>query len=381
MPQSPSQFYKCPHCGHILLKDRMTMSLAGIGTGFGIVGGGCPDCHHSLDAEAVYVTCKYDISVAEIAREGGQDKTVIQNILVAFRAGKVQLTSEELSLLSLEPQNGQRSNIPQANLRLKFKRKDLAWIIPTILVIIATVLILVLSSRPKPDPFGMPAVVESTVLNKSGSGSGIISAQSVTRNGLEMWCIITESKAGQQHWVVSGSVTGDSAVSMILAAGMPSDFSNLGCTNWGGMIANAIPTTTFLPVTSAPPTSVPVFFIPAYEIALPYDPSVWAAGQNNTSISPLDIAPCLVEGPYTAWNVVPDRPADIQVTDGDLAYNAYLNSSGERVDATYFIRSGIPGYDFASKTPVVLYVSSSTAGWNACKAAVGKLIEGFSSTP
>jgi hypothetical protein len=378
--QPPLQFYKCPHCGHILLKDRMMMSLAVTDAGFGIVGGGCPDCHQSLDAEAVYVTCKYDISVVEIVR-GEDDNSVIQNILAAYRAGKVQLTVEELGMLSQKSSQTQRSAPPQTSHPFLFKRKDLAWIILLVLAVVAIVLLVILFTRPKPNEYGMPTVVESTVLNTSKVGSRIISAQTVTKNGLEMWCVITESQAGQQHWVVSGSIVDDSAVSMILESGMPSDFLNLGCTNWGGVSAAATSTITLSPVTSSVPTSAPVFYVPAYMVALPYDPSVWKVSPTNTSLSPWDVAPCLVEGPYTAWNEVPDRPADIQINDGNLFFEAYLKTSSERIDATYFIRGGVPGYDFSTKEPIVLYISSNPATWEACKADVDKLIEGFSSNP
>jgi len=85
MTDRPSPFYKCPHCGHILLKDAMMMSLAATGAAVGILGGGCPDCRSPLDAGAVYIAGRYDISAADIVH-GNYGKEVLAAILAAQHA-------------------------------------------------------------------------------------------------------------------------------------------------------------------------------------------------------------------------------------------------------------------------------------------------------
>jgi hypothetical protein len=349
------------------------MSLAGTGAGFGFVGGSCPDCHQPLDAESVYVACKYDISVAEIAK-GNYGPTVVNNILAAQRAGKVTLTPEELNLLS----RPQPTRIPRnAILQFILKGKKLQWLILVLLALAAIMIIGVFVSESTLHRFGITAIVRSTVLQTAAPGSNIISAQTVTQNGLQLWCVVTENKTIRQNWIVSGSTTETSAVSTIMEAVLPSRFADLGCTNWGG-VSVAAPLVEIVPKnTGVPPTPSMGLMLTAYEISLPYDPSIWSDLNNVLVLQGLP--DCQVWGAETIYNVVPDKPADIKVDDGNLAYEAYLNKMDVTTGAAYFIRSGIPSYDFTSEgsIPVVLYVNSNTATWDVCGAAVETLIKTF----
>ena len=294
MPQSPSQFYKCPHCGHILLKDPTVMSLAGTGAGLGIIGGGCPDCHQPLDAESVYVACKYDITVTEIVR-GKHGPDVNANILASHRAGKVTLTLEEISLLSAVP-SPPPSNIPvsPSTPRIEFKRKDLWYIIPIVLIVIAVVFTCVFMSQPKQAPKIVPPT-------------------------------------------------------------------------------NTVPAAENIP-TPIGSSAGPVLVLSTYGISLPYDPADWT--EINGTLVLQGLGDCQLWGAETIYNEVPDKPADIKADDGNLVYDVYLRETDVTTAAAYFIRSGIPGYDFTSQgsMPVVLYANSNTATWDVCSTAVIKLL-------
>jgi hypothetical protein len=99
MADHPSYFYICPHCHNVNLKDSMMMNFAASGAGIGSIGGGCPECHAPLDAEAVYHDCRFDLSIAEIA-SGAYGQALVSKVLSLQAAEKIQLAPEELSLLT-----------------------------------------------------------------------------------------------------------------------------------------------------------------------------------------------------------------------------------------------------------------------------------------
>ena len=74
------------------------MQFAGMGVCIGAVGGGCPDCHGPLDAEAVYTEGKYDITIEQIAK-GGYGTGIINNIRALHRSGRIELTPREQRIL------------------------------------------------------------------------------------------------------------------------------------------------------------------------------------------------------------------------------------------------------------------------------------------
>ena len=93
-----SSFYKCPNCQHVIYKNPTFAMLAGADVGVSVLGGGCPDCGAELDAQAIYVDSKYDISLQEIAnRPDGQE--LMNNLRSKIKDGSLKLTQDEIDFL------------------------------------------------------------------------------------------------------------------------------------------------------------------------------------------------------------------------------------------------------------------------------------------
>ena len=87
------------------------------------------------------------------------------------------------------------------------------------------------------DPGGsnLPNEAARQVLFLASEGSTIVSAQLAPEGlgGKDTWCIVTESGAGKERWLVFRNVDeNERDVYSLTVPGGPPAFEALGCTNW-----------------------------------------------------------------------------------------------------------------------------------------------------
>jgi|GEM_PF-3756577 len=81
----------------------------------------------------------------------------------------------------------------------------------------------------------LPNAAARQVLFLASEGATIVSAQLAPEDfgGMDTWCVITESGAGKERWLVFRDVDeNERDVYSLTVPGGPPDFEALGCTNW-----------------------------------------------------------------------------------------------------------------------------------------------------
>jgi hypothetical protein len=357
VPHSPSNFYKCPHCHHVLLKDSQMMMLAGTDAGFGIIGGGCPDCHQPLDAEKVYKTCEYDLSIAEIAA-GNYGQSVIDNILAAQRSRKISLSPEELSLL-----------IPVSPRNISARRVILLGTLFTVLIIAAVIAWFTIIKQ-TPDKFGLPPTIKTSVLSGAVPGSKIISAQMVQQSGLDFWCVVTGSGGELERWVASDMTS--TSVFVIQDASWE-NFSKIGCTNWSeqqisGGIASATQVLAALETgTMVPGVGEADFIIPLYGLVFEYDTNLWQVSTDCKSLFLSEQPTCRINYPETIYDgaEAPTWARDRSSIIDGITYDVYNIRRDEIFGAMYRVPSGV-NQNVNAGMPVIFYVWTGEDDLQSC---------------
>jgi hypothetical protein len=386
MPENPSQFYECPHCRHVMLKDSTMMMLAGSGAGFGILGGVCKDCHQPLDAEKVYVKCEYDLSVAQIVK-GNYGKDVLDNILAAYKAGKVKLSAEELELLSPSPAIAETPAIIGTPLMKKPSRRKALWLLLLLIPVAAGVIFFASRKGGAADEFGVPPAIRTSVLDGAAEGSKIISAQMVQSEGLEMWCVVTSSGQGLERWIASNPESG--TMLLISDAGWQ-NFSKIGCSNWSAgestqAAAAMAPAATTTEEAVGPAAGGEANFnIPVFGVVIPYPTDQWQVSTDGKALEWIAQPGCRIYAPdsiYSAAELPPDLP-DGFVTLGYTPFHIYPYLHGSTSGLMYRAPDGI-NKDVSGNMPVVLFVewqSPDDPGGD-CRLRAQAVMEGIRSQP
>ena len=89
----------------------------------------------------------------------------------------------------------------------------------------------------EPETSGLPREASRQVLLLASEGATIVSAQAAAEGlgGNDTWCVVTESEAGMERWLIFREAQeGQRDVYNLTMPPGPSGFEGRGCTNWDG---------------------------------------------------------------------------------------------------------------------------------------------------